>query len=333
MIIVERPDLAVSDEQLLQELGLAPFATLQSQALELAVGSRDTSIGIGRFNGRLIITEGHQLTEKLERTKHPAALLPYEQTLSRLFPGSEVLSVACHSTSNYAMHSLVKDGVKLRYRRIDCDGKALVHGTPLAEEEPIYTRSQMIDGVRMFRRDEPDAAYEFTEDQLMEDFTFEVAKRHLGVRLDRDEADAVNDVELRMYRLDPRRKLIPKGMRTWDGELATYWMEDGVLVALLNDEERTVSKVMRSVELVKEITGGKRLPVLMLGGDRVVGTREAEELSNEQSPLVYAAMAWIRGGWISRWSENRSFKQRQQAVPHRAFARKEQAMAWLREFR
>ncbi|MBL7981402.1 MAG: hypothetical protein JNL52_06275 [Flavobacteriales bacterium] len=333
MIIVERPGPNVDDEQLLHELGFASFASLGTETLEGAVESRNAFIGIGRCNGHLIITEGHKLTEKLERTKDPAALLPYEQTLSRLFPGSEVLSVACHSTSNYAMHSLVKDGVKLRYRRIDCDGKALVHGAPLAEEEPIYARSQMIGGVRMFRGEEPGGAYEYTEDQLMEDFTFEVAKRHLGVRLDRDEADAVNDVELHIYRHDPRRKLIPKGMRTWDGELATYWMEDGVLVALLNNAERTVSTVTGSIALVKEITGGRRVPVLMLGGGRVESTREAERLSNEQSPLVYSAMAWIRGGWISRWTVNRSFKRTPDALPRRVFGTKEEALAWLRKAR
>lgn len=332
MIIVERPEQTVSDEHLLNELGFGSFATLGKGALELAVESRDNTIGIGRCDGHVIITEGHQLTEKVGRTKDPAALVPYEQTLSGLFPGSEVLSVACHSTSNYAMHSLVKDGVKLRYRRIDGDGKGVVHGAPLAEEEPIYARSKVVEGVRMFRGEEPDAPYEYTEDQLMEDFTFEVAKRYLGVRLDRDEAQAVNDMELRLYRYDPTRKVIPKGVRTWEGDLATYWMENGVLVALLNDAERTVPKVTRSIELVKEIAGGKRVPVLMLGGDRIAATSAAEQLSNEQSPVVYSAMAWVRGGWISRWFDNRSFKRTTAALPRRMFSTKEDAQRWLRRY-
>lgn len=330
MIIVEKPVPDIGDEQLLAELGFPNCAAMGTDHLVNCMYPRDKSFGIGRYNGRLIITEDHRFTEKLERAKVPGALGAHEQTLTRLFPGSEVLSVACHSTSNYAMHSLVKDGVKLRYRSVDCDGKGGVHGAPLAEEEPIYARSKVIDGVRMFRGEEADGPYEYTEDQLMEDFTFEVAKRYLGVRLDRDEA--VNDVELRRYRYDPMRKLIPNGVRTWEGDLATYWMEDGVLVALLNDAERTVPKVTRSVELVKEIAGGKRVPALMLGGERLEATPEAEKLSSEQSPLVYSAMAWIQGGRLSRWFDNRNFKRAPDCVPRRVFGTKEEALVWLRQY-
>jgi hypothetical protein len=330
MIIVEKPVPDIGDEQLLAELGFPNCAAMGTDHLVNCMYPRDKSFGIGRYNGRLIITEDYRFTEKLERAKVPDVLSAHEQTLTRLFPGSEVLSVACHSTSNYAMHSLVKDGVKLRYRRIDCDGKGIVHGAPLAEEEPIYARSKVIDGVRMFRGEEPDGPYEYTEDQLMEDFIFEVAKRYLGVRLDRD--DAVNDVELRRYRYDPTRKVIPKGVRTWEGDLASYWMEDGVLVALMNDAERTVPKVTRSIELVKEIAGGKRVPVLMIGTGRIEGTEEAVKLSNERSPLVYSAMAWIQRGWLSRWFDNRSFKRTPDALPRRVFGTKEEALAWLRQY-
>lgn len=332
MIIIEKPVADISDVQLLAGLGFQNCVPRGTDSLENCMYPRNGSFGLGQYNGRLILTEDHQLTDELEHVKIPGGLSNYEQVLSRLFPGSEVLSVACHSANNYAMHSLVKDGVKLRYRSVSGDEKAVEFGPPLKEEETIYARSEMISGVRMFRREEPDRPYEYTEDQLMEDFTFEVAKRHLGVRLDSDETDELNAVEMRLYRFDPQRKLIPSGVRTWEGDLGTYWMEDGVLVALLNDAGRTVTNVEQSVELVKEISGGKRVPVLMIGGDRVEATDAAVKLSNEQSPLVYCAMAWIRSGWLSRWFDNRGFKRAPDALPRRVFGTKEEALAWLRRF-
>ncbi|MBL7952646.1 MAG: hypothetical protein JNM62_13110 [Flavobacteriales bacterium] len=331
MIIVEKPLPEIGDERLLQELGFTSCAPLEPDYLENCMYPRDKSIGIGRFNGCLIITEDYQLTGKLERAKMPGALGAYEQALSRLFPGSEILSVACHSVTNFAFHSLVKDGVKLRYRCISGDDKPLEHGAPLKEEEPIYARSKMVDGVRMFRGDdEAGSPYEYVEDQLMEDFTFGVAKRLLGVRIDRDEADELNEVLFQRYRYDPRRKVVPPGTRTWEGELATYWMEDGVLVALPHDVKRTVSNVRGAVELVKDITGGKRVPVLMHKGAADT-TEEAAKLSAEQFPLVYSAMAWMQRGTISRWFANRRFKHA--PVPSRVFASQQEAMEWLRQAR
>lgn len=331
MIIVEHPRPEIGDEQLLKELGFAHCAAIGTDYIENCMHPKDKSFGIGRFNGRLILTEDYQLTEKLERAKIPGALSDYEQTLSRLFPGSEILSVACHSVTNFAFHSLVKDGVKLRYRCVSGDYKAIEHGAPLKEEEPIYARSKMIDGVRMFRGEDDSSEYEYVEDQLMEDFTFEVAKRHLGVRIDTDEADQLNEVEFRKYRFDPRRAVIPAGTRTWEGELATYWMQDGVLVALPHDVERTARNVKAAIELVKEITGGKRVPVLMHRGAAVDATDDALKLSAEQFPLVYSAMAWIQQGAISRWFANRRYKSA--AVPSRVFASGEEAMEWLRKAR
>src|SRR6185503_13046802 len=61
-------------------------------------------------------------------------------------------------------------------------------GARTSEEENIYKDSHKKDG-QNYWKDEHDPEYEYTEDQLMEKFTFEFAKRRLGVLIDHDEGD------------------------------------------------------------------------------------------------------------------------------------------------
>lgn len=96
--------------------------------------------------------------------------------------------MACHSGVNYHLYSLVKNGQKIRFKKV-VHGEAIIeYGDRIEEEQKLYADSKMIDGQRMFKgRFTEDEVYEYTEDQLMEDFTFGVAKRHLGVMISTDE--------------------------------------------------------------------------------------------------------------------------------------------------
>src|SRR5258706_9869852 len=116
-----------------------------------------------------------------------------EKSLFRLFPTSEILSVACISTTNYHGYSLIKDGKKLRTKSLNADdGFYFDFGQLIEEEKPIYSKSEILDGKRIWKIEElPDDI--FYEDQMMEDFTFEVAKRLLGVRIDNEEGEELLD--------------------------------------------------------------------------------------------------------------------------------------------
>ncbi|RYD95971.1 MAG: hypothetical protein EOP50_07235, partial [Sphingobacteriales bacterium] len=181
MIIIASPAPDVSDEEVLAALGFADIAFKSETTLEECIYPRDGTLNIGRYNGCLILCDDFRLTVQLERLQDPSAPAAYELALTHLFPDTEILTVACVSTVNAHLYSLVKGGRKLRYKEMNSDGELSEFGDRLGEEAPLYAQSKIIDGQRMFRGfDNTDTSYEYTEDQLMEDFTFGVAKRLLG---------------------------------------------------------------------------------------------------------------------------------------------------------
>jgi len=184
MIIVKRPSRAIGDEELLKMLGFTNISFSGDTTFEVCMYPCDKSLNIGHYNDCLIISDDYQLTTSLEMAKDPYALSDYEKVLTAAYPDTEILTVACHSGVNYHLYSLVKNGQKLRFKKVT-DGEPIrEYGDRIKEEESIYARSKMIDGQRMFKSPyKDDEVYDNTEDQMMEDFAFGVAKRHLGVMI------------------------------------------------------------------------------------------------------------------------------------------------------
>lgn len=188
MIIINKPFVQISEEELLARMGFKGFEFTNDTTFEEAMYPGDESISVGYFNNNIIINDDYKLTTEHEGCDYPERLAPYEQTLTALFPGSEILSVACLSAVNFHLYSLVKNGQKLRFKTITADTPLIESGERLPEEEAVYALSKEVDGQRLFRSpysDEP--VYDNTEDQMMEDFTFGVAKRHLGIMISSSE--------------------------------------------------------------------------------------------------------------------------------------------------
>ena len=185
MISIKAPSVAkVDDLWLLEKLGYTNVHFMGETTLEEVINPGDRSVSIGECDGNLIICEDHALTELADVTRTPEKLLDYEAVLTGIFPGSEVLSVACHSVVNYHLYALACDGKRLRYKQISGDTPRKEFGERIVEEEDIYARFGELED-------------EYTEDQLMEDFAFGVAERHLGFRI--DEGEELFELKLRRY--------------------------------------------------------------------------------------------------------------------------------------
>ena len=188
MIIIKEPSNAISDRDLLSKLGFPDFSFSGDTTLEECMYPDDKSINTGHFNNCLIISDDYQLTTSLEQSNTPQSLSEYENVLTGLYPNSEILTVACHSAVNYHLYSLVKDGQKIRFKKVVHGEPLIEYGNRIDEEEKVYAYSKVIDGQRMFRSTyKDDEVYDNTEDQMMEDFTFGVAKRLLGVMISTEE--------------------------------------------------------------------------------------------------------------------------------------------------
>jgi hypothetical protein len=218
MIIVHRPFREVQEETLLRHLELNNLEFRETTTMEDCIYPEDKSINIGYYNNNIIICEDYILTSHLEVTDDPMTPAAYEQVLCSLFPDSEILTVACHASVNYHLYSLVKNGEKVRFKRVVASGPVLEYGDRLEEEEVIYAESRVIEGKRIFdnsrRKDNHHPT--ITEDQLMEDFAFGVAKRHLGVKISSGEENVLMDTPFKKFvKIQPAPLKPVSGLRSW----------------------------------------------------------------------------------------------------------------------
>jgi hypothetical protein len=208
LIIIENRDGFKDDLSILKALWKDDFQFDSECKLEDCIRGKDDFISIGYIDGNIIIWDSFMITSSTLEKARNRKLSKEEKELIELFPESEIVSVACHSFSNYHGYSLIQNGEKLRIKTISSEDSIMEFGERTEEEEGLYKRSFQKDG-KSFWKDEVSFDEDFAEDQMMEDFTFEFAKRRLGVRLDHSEGDELmNHLVLKKYK-NPNQKLKP----------------------------------------------------------------------------------------------------------------------------
>lgn len=188
LIIIEEKNNTATDEAILKAIGKTNYLANGSSYLEACMYPTDQSISIGRYRGNIIICDGNEVSMHTLENSQGLQLAKEEQALVDLFPKSEILTVACHSVVNFHGYSLIANGVKKRLKLIDSDTPKIAYGEPLEEEQLLYDTANLQNGSYVWKY-EDDPEEELTEDALMEDFTFGVAKRRLGVLLDGEDGD------------------------------------------------------------------------------------------------------------------------------------------------
>tara|TARA_B110000046_G_C13016331_1_gene408943 strand:+ start:1559 stop:2299 length:741 start_codon:yes stop_codon:yes gene_type:complete len=183
LILIESNNNIVTDAQVLKALGFGEIKSQSESTSDVYLNPDDGSIGIGRYNGNIIICDGYFVTEKSLEMPRSLRLCKEEKKLCKLFPNSEIVSVACHSAINYHGYSLIQNGKKLRLKTISDGERAQSYGKRTKEEEEIY-KGSFVKKKATYWKTELDPKEDIGEDQMMEDFTFEMAKRRLGGRLD-----------------------------------------------------------------------------------------------------------------------------------------------------
>lgn len=125
---------------------------------------------------------------------------------------------------------------------------------------------------------------------------------------------------------------VPSDKQIWEGEIATYWFEDGVLVSLSKSPVRTVERITANVKLVKEITGNKPVPLLIYLANSPVPDKETRKFSTEQMPIIYSAMAMVSKPGLSKFIMNILFSLKPPPIPMKSFTDDAKAKEWLRQF-
>jgi hypothetical protein len=116
------------------------------------------------------------------------------------------------------------------------------------------------------------------------------------------------------------------------GEIADYWMEDGILFSKSKSIRRTVENISANVALVKKITGNRRVPLLIYLANSPVPDKATRELSRQQLPAIYSAMAMVSKPGLSKLIMNILFRVSPPPIPMKSFSEDAEAKEWLKQY-
>lgn len=126
---------------------------------------------------------------------------------------------------------------------------------------------------------------------------------------------------------------IPTDREIFEGEIATYWLDDGILVSLSKNPRRTVANLSANALLIKQITNDRRMPLLIYLSNSPIPDKEARKFSTEQLSRQYSAMAMISEPGLAKFIMNILFKLQPPPIPMRNFTDETEARAWLQQYR
>lgn len=124
---------------------------------------------------------------------------------------------------------------------------------------------------------------------------------------------------------------IPTDRQTWEGEIATYWWDEGILVSLSKSPKRTVQNISGNVALVKQITNNTPAPLLIYQADSPVPDKATRQFSTEQLPVIYKAMAMVAKPGLTKLILNILFRFKPPPIPMKSFSNDEEAKKWLKQ--
>jgi hypothetical protein len=124
----------------------------------------------------------------------------------------------------------------------------------------------------------------------------------------------------------------PTDRPVFEGEIATYWFDEGILVSLSKSPKRTVENIKGNVALVKHITNNKRTPLLIYLSNSPVPDKETRRFSTEQLPVIYSAMAMVSKPGLAKFIMNILFSLKPPPIPMKSFTNDKEAKEWLKQF-
>lgn len=122
---------------------------------------------------------------------------------------------------------------------------------------------------------------------------------------------------------------IPTDRPIYEGEIATYWFEDNILISLSKSPKRTVENISGNVALVKKITNNTPVPLLIYLSDSPVPDKATRKFSTEQLPVIYSAMAMVSKPGLAKFIMNILFSLKPPPIPMKSFSDAQEAKEWL----
>lgn len=122
---------------------------------------------------------------------------------------------------------------------------------------------------------------------------------------------------------------IPTDRPNYEGEIATYWIDDNIVVSLFKSPKRNVENISGNVALVKKITNNTPVPLLIYLSDSPVPDKATRQFSTQQIPVIYSAMAMVSKPGLSKFIMNILFSLKPPPIPMKSFSDDKEAKEWL----
>lgn len=192
LIIISNPP-QIDHKELIKILRLKGVSKKSDITFDDTIGLHTNKICIARYNQHLIIYEW-SIPEKVIQ-KNDTEI---EKHLISHFPSSEICFLELVSTVNFWGYKIIHNGKVIRHRAGDGEGTYIDFGIPLEEEKALLAKSTTDEnGIRTYKFDtEHEEVY--TEDQVGEEFVFNICKRYLGHSLDESD-EFLNETPFTCY--------------------------------------------------------------------------------------------------------------------------------------
>lgn len=117
------------------------------------------------------------------------------------------------------------------------------------------------------------------------------------------------------------------------GEIADYYYSpNGILYSYSKAPKRTIKNITDNIALVRQITGNKKVPLLIYLCNSPIPDKETRQFSTEQLPNIYSAMAMVSPAGLSQLIMSILFKLKPSPIPMKCFTDDEEAKEWLKQF-
>jgi hypothetical protein len=118
-----------------------------------------------------------------------------------------------------------------------------------------------------------------------------------------------------------------------NGEIADYrYRSDGILYSFSKSPVRTVTNITENLALVRHLTGGKKVPLLIYLCSSPVPDKATRKFSSEQLPHVYTAIAMVSKPGLAKLIMTILFKFRKPPIPMKSFVNDVTAKEWLKQY-
>jgi hypothetical protein len=213
--VIITPLTEVNYNDLLNKLGFKNLTRLEDEPFDSAMYPDKDKVYVGNYKNNLIIC-----ADKLPLSFFTKSLSETEKILIKYFPDSEICAVSLQSTINHFGFAVIKAGEKIRVKSGDADiGTTIDIGNPLQQEQDLLSMSKIdIKGQRLYYlngyTDEP-----YLENQVGENFVFEIFKRYTGELLDED--DDLLDTNFATYKFSEETFSVDKYFSgEWQGQFS-----------------------------------------------------------------------------------------------------------------